>query len=67
MANPTAAERPFTEIEKRRLKRIADSMLDGMEILADAGVDLVDPAIIHCGEGQVAIYKLIFQRKLTGK
>lgn len=46
---------------KCKLKRLADAMLLGVDILHEAGVEpLTDPAYVHLAEGQVAIYRLLY-------
>jgi hypothetical protein len=49
----------FTDEQKSKLARLAEAMMRGVEILSDAGVDLLNPAIVHLAEGSVAITGLL--------
>jgi len=50
----------LTQEQKSKLEHLAAEMLDGMEILAEAGVPANHTAIAHLAEGSAALSGLLY-------
>lgn len=50
----------ITPEEHVTLERLAEAMLDAVDMMCDANVPLMDSAVAHCAEGHAAIMQLLY-------